>query len=371
MNRLPTGFASSVIEQACAIQAIPAPTFDEGRRAEYFVQQFCALGLQDVHIDGAGNVLGRLPGYGTARPLLVSAHMDTVHPLEVQHAVLQMQDRMVGPGIGDNALGLAALCGLARLLIQHKTRLPGDLWLVANVAEEGLGDLRGMQALVDHFQDRPIAYLVLEGMGLGTILHRGLGVERYRISVQTPGGHSWVDFGKPSAVHELAGIVTRLAGLALPRTPMTTLNVGVMHGGTSVNTIAAQAWLELDLRSEDSLSLQKLRKQVKSIIDLAQRPDVMVRMEQIGRRIPGQIAPSHPLVQLCAAVLEDLHIPPRLEIASTDANLPLSRGYPAVCIGISSGQHAHTTDEYILLEPVPQGMLQVYNLVTRAWEALQ
>jgi tripeptide aminopeptidase len=370
MRPLPDHFVESILELTCTIQAIPAPTFNETLRAEFFLEQFTNQGLVDVHKDQAGNVLGRLPGSGKGRPLIVSAHMDTVYPLEMPLSVQRLEDRMVGPGIGDNALGLAGIISLIRSLRMRTEKLPGDLWLVANVGEEGLGDLRGIQAVVDTFGRQPLAYLVVEGMGLGTILNRGLGVERYRIQVHTPGGHSWVDYGQPSAIHELCSIVTHLAALQLPSTPCTTLNAGIIHGGTSVNTIAAEAWIELDLRSEDSAQLANLTADVQAIVQAAQRPGVQAEMTRIGKRLAGQIADSHALVQLAGSVLEEIGVEPRLDIASTDANLPLSRGYPAICVGLTNGSNAHTKDEYIYTAPVKTGLMQLHQLVVRAWQAL-
>jgi tripeptide aminopeptidase len=168
--------AQNVLDLACHIQAIPAPTFQEDQRASYFLEQFRALGLHDIERDSTGNVLARLPGTAknglnkvNTRPLVVSAHMDTVHPLDTPLGLRRYDDRIAGPGIGDNALGLAAVLSLARLLIDKEQPLPGDLWLVINVGEEGLGDLRGIQAIVNRFGAGPLAYLVIEGMGLGTM----------------------------------------------------------------------------------------------------------------------------------------------------------------------------------------------------------
>jgi acetylornithine deacetylase/succinyl-diaminopimelate desuccinylase-like protein len=297
--------------------------------------------------------------------------MDTVFPMETPLALQRWEDRITGPGIGDNAVGLAALLGLAQFLKEKNLRLPGDLWLAANMGEEGLGDLRGIQAVVDRFGSGPLAYLVIEGMGLGTILHRGLGVERYRIMVQTPGGHSWVDYGDPSAIHELCQMVTTITGYELPKTPCTTLNVGVIQGGTSVNTIAAQAWLELDLRSEESVVLAGLAQRVHQLAaEYRQHPNVSVEIKRIGKRLAGQLPASHPLVKMGREVLAELGMEARLDIASTDSNLPLSRGYASICIGITSGNNAHTQDEFILTAPVARGMAQLYLLVTRVWDRL-
>ncbi|MCK4725718.1 MAG: M20/M25/M40 family metallo-hydrolase, partial [Anaerolineales bacterium] len=222
-----------VIDLAIQVQQIPAPTFDEGRRAEFIYSCFIQENLADVEIDALGNVLGRLPGTGSAPPIIVSAHLDTVFPLETDLRVEQFPDRVTGPGIGDNSVGLSGLLGLLWGLNDRDLELTSDLWLVANVGEEGLGNLRGMQEVVNRFTDLPQAYIILEGMALGQVYHRGLGVNRYRINVKTAGGHSWVDYGKPSAVHELAAIITQLLEIPVSESPRTTMNVGVISGGTT------------------------------------------------------------------------------------------------------------------------------------------
>jgi tripeptide aminopeptidase len=364
-------FVETVLDLACTIQQIPGPTFEETERANFILSQFCMLDLTDITCDSAGNVYARLPGAGRARPLVVSAHLDTVFPVSTNLVNQRCPDRIIGPSIGDNSLGLAGLLALPRMLAEQRAGLPGDLWLVANVAEEGLGNLKGMQAVVDRFGSRPVAYLVMEGMGLGNILHRGLGVERYKIAINTPGGHSWADFGQPSAIHELCTLVNRLAALPLPQHPCTTLNVGMIQGGTSVNTIASSAWLELDLRSEDSQVLSHLIAQVHQLVRGANRPNVQASSELIGKRAAGSLSTTHPLVKLAQEVISELGMEPHLDIASTDANLPLSRKYPAICVGLTLGSNAHSMDEFILTEPLQKGLRQLYALVTRAWESIQ
>lgn len=370
MISITPSFVDTILDLTCEIQQIPAPTFHEEQRAAYFLNQFKDLGLQDAELDPAGNVLARFPGKQNGRPLVVSAHMDTVHPFDTPLIQERKKDRISGHSIGDNSLGLASLLGLICLLKEQNAQLPGDLWLSANVCEEGLGDLRGIQAIVNRFEGLPLAYLVVEGMGLGNILHRGLGVERYRVSIETPGGHSWVNYGEPSAIHELCRLVTHLAAISLPHHPCTSLNVGIIHGGTSVNSIAAHAWLELDLRSEDSGMLARLVNEVSRLVRTFHKPGVTPRMERIGKRQAGALAESHPLIHLARQTLLDLGIEPHLDIASTDANYPLSRGYPAVCIGISNGNNAHSAEEFILTEPVGDGMAQLYELVVQAWDSL-
>jgi acetylornithine deacetylase/succinyl-diaminopimelate desuccinylase-like protein len=276
-------------------------------------------------------------------------------------------ERLAGPGIGDNALGVAGLFGLLWGLRQRRLHLPGDVWLVANVGEEGLGDLRGMRAVIERFGDRPAAYLILEGMALGQVYHRGLGVQRYRITVRTAGGHSWVDFGRPSAVHELGELIHRLANLSLPSQPRTSLNIGVISGGTSINTIAAEASLELDLRSEKAQTLAALVAQVEELVSGARRPGVEVTAVLVGQRPPGEIPADHPLVRLAVRCLEGQGIRPCLNIGSTDANIPLSRGFSAICVGLTHGSGAHTLGEYIHTRPLKYGLAQLVDLAEQIY----
>jgi len=355
-----------VLDLAVAIQQIPAPPFGEDQRSAFVRQRFQVEGLQDISVDDLGNVYGRLPGSENARPLVISAHLDTVFPYGVDLQVRREAEKIFGPGIGDNSLGLAGLFGVLWALCQKANgtpSLPGDLWFVANVGEEGLGDLRGMRAVVDRFGDAPCAYLILEGMALGQVYHRALGVQRYRITVRTGGGHSWVDYGKPSAIHELAMLINQITALPTPSQPRTSLNVGVISGGTSVNTIAAEAHLELDLRSESSTTLQTLVSQVENLAQAAIRQDVSVSLELIGQRPAGKLASSHPLVRLAKRALQEQGLQANLTIGSTDANVPLSRGLPAICIGLTTGYGAHTVNEYINTAPLAQGLAQVMAVV--------
>ncbi|MBN1149471.1 MAG: M20/M25/M40 family metallo-hydrolase [Anaerolineales bacterium] len=361
-----------VVDLAVAIQQIPAPTFAEKQRGAFIQERFRAEGLHDVASDDLGNVYARLPGAGECPPLVISAHMDTVFPASTDLALRRSADQVHGPGIGDNSLGVAGLFGLLWALKQgaKKPSLPGDLWFVANVCEEGLGDLRGMHAVVDRFGGQVLAYLILEGMALGQIYHRALGVQRYRICVQTNGGHSWVDYGAPSAIHELAAIVIRLAALPVPGMPRSSLNVGVIAGGTSINTIAPEAHLELDLRSEAGEVLRSLARASENLVAAANRAGVQASFEIIGQRPSGEIPATHPLVLLAQRCLLAQGVQPNLAIGSTDANAPLSRGLPAVCLGLSTGHGAHTVGEYIHIQPLAQGLAQLLAVVTGAFQEL-
>jgi acetylornithine deacetylase/succinyl-diaminopimelate desuccinylase-like protein len=360
----------SVIELAVQIQQIPAPTFDEKQRGEFVRARFVQEGLQDVLTDKRGNVFGRWNKggrSGSEKPLIVSAHLDTVFPAGTNLEVKRETDKVYGPGIGDNSLGVAALFGLLWKLRERDFDPPGDLWFVANVCEEGLGDLLGMKAVVERFGADVQAYLVLEGLALGHVYHRAVGVKRYRLTARTTGGHSWSDYGKPSAIHELARLVVQLTSLELPTHPRTTINVGKISGGTSVNVIASEASLELDLRSEGQEALAELISRVEGLIHNANRNEVQIDATVIGQRPAGEMRSNHPLVKLGEECLREQGVSPILTSGSTDANVPLSKGYPAVVLGISTGGSAHTIHEYINVEPVAWGLEQLVSFVERVW----
>ena len=360
-------FVNRVVERAIQVQQIPAPTFQEQKRAEFVHGLFFTEGLEDVCLDEAGNVFGRWAGQGAGKPLIVSAHLDTVFPMETTLRVTRGTDLIHGPGLGDNSLGVAALFGLLWSLREQGIQPRGDIWFVANVCEEGLGDLRGMKAVVDRFGADVHAYLVLEGLALGHVYHRAVGVKRFRVTARTSGGHSWSDYGQPSAVHELAKLVVELASLSLPTYPRTTMNVGRISGGTSVNVIAPEASLDLDLRSENQETLTVLVSTVERLIQKANRTGVSFEAQVIGQRPAGEIPVRHPLVTLAKQCLEELGLDAGLISGSTDANVPLSKGYPAIVLGITTGGSAHTIHEYINTKPIALGMEQLLNFVKRVW----
>jgi tripeptide aminopeptidase len=347
----------SLIDLAIQIQQIPAPTFSESARGEFVRRLFVKENLKDVSIDSLGNVYACLPGkQKRARPLIVSAHLDTVFPTGVNLQVTKEAGKIVAPGIGDNSLGVAALFGVLWSLRERKIELKHDVWFVANVGEEGLGDLRGMRGVVERFDSKVIGYLILEGLALGHVYHRAIGVRRYRVTAKTAGGHSWADYGQPSAVHELAALVTQLTSIRLPRQPRTTMNVGTFGGGTGINVLASEARCELDLRSEDPKTLLKLTRQVEKLFKDADREGVRMMAEIVGERPGGEIPADHPLVQLAVTCTREQGLEPVLTIGSTDANAPLSLGIPAVVMGITTGGGAHTLHEYIDTAPIEKGM---------------
>ena len=353
-----------LLQRTLAFQAIPAPTFDENARARFLIDELKDTGVQELGIDDAGNVLARIPG-GSLKPLVVSAHMDTVFPADTDLKSDRDDTEMTGPGIGDNALGLASLVELA--LDFRASPPPGDVWLAATTCEEGLGNLRGIRAVVDRFGESVAAYIVVEGMALGHVYTRGLPVRRYRIAVQTPGGHSWVHAGRRSAIHELISIGAELVQVPLPRNPRTTMNIGRVEGGTTINSIASQAWMDVDLRCELEPALEMLADWLRDLVARHNRDAVRTSLTDIGSR-PGAALPAgHPLFRAAQQALLEIGEPaPEPEPASTDASYPLSRGLPAICVGLTRGSDAHSLKERIEIGPIALGYASLVSLIDKA-----
>ncbi len=361
LQRALNASVGAIIDEAIAIQQIPAPTFAERPRADYAQSQFEACGLSDITQDALYNVYGRLPGRDSTLPALcVAAHTDTVFAAHTDLQIQRGEGRIVGPGIGDNSLGVAALLGAMRLLA--KVPRAADVWFVANTREEGLGDLGGIRAAVTALRPRLGACVILEGMAYGQVYTAGICVRRLRISAHTAGGHSWLHYGQPSAVHALVRFAARMTDLTPPASPRTTYNIGLIEGGQSVNSIATDASLTLDMRSEAAAPLAALEADVRKLLDAAAAPGVEFRVEVVGDRPAGSIPTTHPLARAAAEALEATKTAPAFHSGSTDANYPLSVGLPAVTIGITTGGNAHRLDEFIDLQPIPRGMWQLLLL---------
>ncbi|HEY0777940.1 MAG TPA: M20/M25/M40 family metallo-hydrolase [Gemmatirosa sp.] len=356
-----------VVADQIAVTEIPAPTGDERARAEWIGDRLRAAGVPDVRIDAVGNVVARRPGTGSAgtAPVAVCAHLDTVFPREVSTGVRADGARLVGPGIGDNGRGLAALLALAATLDGDQVCTCRPVEFVATVGEEGLGDLGGAKYYFGQFAPdaRPAAVIVLDGPGDERVVHRAVGARRFRLTFRGPGGHSWGAFGTVNAVHAAARAATRLADVALP--PGTaagagarvTLSVGRIGGGMSVNAIPAEGWLEVDLRATTARALDDYEAVVRRAARAAANDENAVRspgtsllvasVEVIGDRPAGALAGDHPLVQAALAATRLIGRTPQAGAASTDANVPLGLGVPAVAIGAGGrGGLAHTPGEW-------------------------
>lgn len=371
-----------LVQDVVGVCQVPAPPFGEQARAAHVEARLRQLGLAAVERDPCGNVVCvfREPRPGQAA-LLVTAHLDTVFPAGTDVRVRREDGRLCAPGIGDNSAGVALLMHVAAALRAAGYRPPHGLAFVANVGEEGLGDLRGMKFLFDHGLAArwPVAaVLVLDGQA-GTIAHRGIASRRLEVAFRGPGGHSWSDHGRPSAVHALGRAIAALDALPLPAAPRTTLNVGVVEGGTAVNAIAERARMVLDLRSEDPATLAQVEQRVREAVSRAARRDgappaagaVAVEFRVVGDRPGGGLPEHHPLVHGVAEVARALGIAPRCVASSTDANVPLSRGIPAVALGCVRGRGAHTLAESLEADSLGPGARLALGalLAAGAWVA--
>lgn len=321
------------------------------------------VGLDDVEVDSVGNVIGHLRGSGGGPTILFAAHIDTVFPLDTSVTVQIDGDILRGPSVGDNSASVAVMLHMARILRESGFTPPGDLILVATVGEEGLGNLRGMRAAMERFGPA-IDYVVAIDGSMGSMVRQGVGSRRFRILVSGEGGHSWGAFGTPSAIHSLGHMISQISDLRVPANPKTTFNVGTIRGGTSVNTIAAGAEAVIDLRSLDPGELRRLEERIQRIVrDVARQAGVSAEMELLGDRPTGSIPEDHSLCRAVRQIHYQLGIQTRSYPSSTDSNIPLSMGIPAVTVGVTIGGNGHRMDEYIHTTPLAKGLGQMLLLI--------
>lgn len=348
------------VREVVELTAIPAPPFQEAARADAFIRLARASGLTSIEKDDEGNVLA-LRGGGNGPLLVVAAHLDTVFPDGTDVTVRRNGTRLSAPGIGDNAQGVAALLALARAMDAASIRTSGDILFVANVGEEGNGALRGVRHLFTRgrYRDRIGAFISIDGMGSGHyITTGGVGSRRYRVTFNGPGGHSYSAFGLVNPATAMAGAMQQLATIKVPTSPKTTFNVGMMGGGTSVNTIPSSVWMEVDLRSESPDALTTLDEAFKAAVTNAVAEEnrarstaegpITVNLELTGERPSGQTPVATALVQATTAAVRATGLQPTYGWSSTDANLPMSLGIPAITIDTGiQGDRAHAPDEWI------------------------
>lgn len=351
--------AAAITDEQIQICSIPAPPFGERERAGLLADKFSTLGLTEIEIDEEGNCLGLIEGTSQSPLLVVSAHLDTVFAAGTDFTVVRSGNRLLAPGIADDGCGLAALIALARAIQAEKIRPEGSILFVGTVGEEGEGNLRGVRHLLTRgrWASKVEAFLSFDGPGVDRITNRALGSRRYRVEIAGPGGHSWGDFGLPNPVHALSRAVAKLSGYPLPREPRTTFNVGRIEGGTSVNAIPEKAAMDVDLRSGADAELRRLdsffRRAVKQAADeenATRRPGdplLEVKVDLMGERPSGETPADSPLVELALEATMLLGIEPRLDQSSTDSNLPISLGIPAITLGAggTSGS-SHTLAEW-------------------------
>jgi tripeptide aminopeptidase len=344
-------------DEQARLTEIPAPPFAEGQRAQAVKVLLAAVGLE-VHLDKTGNVIGELRGANEKEIVLIAAHMDTVFPAGTDVKVRRDKDRMSAPGISDNGTGLVGLVALARAF--HEARIKPQLTIlfVADVGEEGEGNLRGMRALVDAYRDRLKAVIVLDGSGIEHVTTKALASRRLEAVISGPGGHSWSDFGIPNPISALVRGSVRFLNTRVPSTPRTTFNLGQIEGGTSVNSIPHEARIKVDIRSESEEELLRLETALRECMAAGVRDELESardrskgklewKVDILGNRPGGELATDSPLLAALRAADDFTANSSRPERASTDANIPLSLGIDALAIGAGgNGGGAHSLQEW-------------------------
>jgi len=346
------------------VTSIPAPPWGEAARSEWMARRLAELGLSDVHRDELGNVLGVRSGTHSGAPFIgLSAHIDTVFPAGTPINVRREGDKLYGPGISDNSSGIITLLAIAGAIKAAGIATRAPLLFIGDVGEEGEGDLRGIR----HIYQQPrwsatiASLVVIDGAGTDTIIAEGLGSRRYEVVVRGHGGHSWSDFGVANPIVALARIIDRFTRTQVPVTPKTTYNIGIISGGTSVNSIPESASMRVDLRSTSMVEIDRLERSLRIALDHAVDAEnqpalarsvrkmqaVQVEVVEIGNRPAGELAPDARLLKIIRAVDAQLGNAAQVQRASTDANIPLSLGREAIAIGGGgSGGGAHTLQEW-------------------------
>ena len=350
---------TEVERELIVLTEIPAPPFEEAARAARYVELLAGAGLDDVAVDEVGNVLARRPGSGDGETVAIVAHLDTVFPPGTDVTVRRDGDRLYAPGIGDNTRGLILLLNVARALARADVRTVADILFVGSVGEEGLGDLRGTRHLLRAAGPRVDQFIAIDGGSDSRVVTQALGARRYRVTLIGSGGHSWGDFGLANPAHTLGRAIfyfDEAAAEVVNGGPPTSYNVGRIGGGTSVNAVPGESWAEVDMRSVDPDQLGRMDDVLRAAVERAVNEQNRTRdrgkplevdVELIGDRPSGTVDPGTPLVQRALAVTRFLGLQPQLGAASTDANLPIAAGIPAVTIGRGgTGGGTHSRGEW-------------------------
>jgi len=361
---------SWINDEQARLTEIPAPPFAEASRAQAVKVLLAAVGLE-VHIDKTGNVIGELRGANEKEIVLLAAHMDTVFPAGTDVKVRRDKNRMSAPGISDNGTGLVSLVALARAVHEARIKPQRTLLFVADVGEEGEGNLRGMRALVDAYRDRLKAVVVMDGSGIDHVTTKALASRRIEAVISGPGGHSWSDFGIPNPINALVRASVRFLNTRVPANPRTTFNLGQIEGGTSVNSIPHEARLKVDIRSEGEDELLRLENALRECMAAGVRDEMDSardrskgklewKVDILGNRPGGELAADSPLLAALRAADDYTANTSRPERASTDANIPLSVGIDAIAIGAGgNGGGAHSLQEWYEPEGRETGLQRV------------
>ncbi len=343
---------------------IPAPTFREDNRRRFLINRFNQYQLLNCSTDEVGNGLGILPGTTGERNIMVAAHMDTVFDESIDHTISIRPHAISGPGVGDNALGIAVLATLPALLQELKIELKSNIILMGSSRSLGRGNIEGLRFFLDNTETQIHQGVVVEGVRLGRLSHTSIGMSRCEISYHLPEEYDWTRFGAVGSIVTINELINRILEIPLPKRPKSNIVLGSIRGGTGFNSIANEATLRFEIRSESDGMVQKLRKQIEDIAtEVSSQNGSMVDVQILAQRNPGGISFSHPLAANARMIMNGLGVNPRISPSTSELSAFIDKGIPALTIGITNGENMDKPDEQIEIEPMYTGLAQLVGLL--------
>lgn len=346
------------------IGEIPSPTFQENERIEFLLNRFNEAGLTESSIDDGGNGIGLLKGTDSEKAILINAHADTVFSKKTDHTMQVSGDRITGPGVADNSLGMAVLATLPYLLEQLNFKLKNDLVLLGGSKSLGRGDLEGIRFFLENNKFDIGHALCIEGIELGRLSYSSIGMLRGEITCKVPESYDWSRFGDASAILTLNEVINKINDIRLPKRPRTSIVMGSIIGGTSFNTIAKDATLGFEVRSESQEVVESAGQTIEDIVkEVSSKTGDEIDLDIFAKRSPGGIPYAHPLNQCARKVMSELNIEPRLAPSTSELSALIDKQIPALTLGITSGDNIHRETETILIKPIYKGLAQIIEMI--------
>lgn len=353
-----------VLANLLMVGEIPAPTFGEATRIEFLCNRFSECGLHNCCTDEAGNGTGVLPGTEGQRTILLVAHSDTVFPDTVDHTMSVQNDRVVGPGVGDNSLGVATLASVPTLLQHLGIQLKSNLLFMGAARSLGLGDLEGIKFFLSNTDLSIDTAVCVEGMQLGRLSYTSIGMIRGEITCTVPEEFDWTRMGASGAIVTLNEIITKINAIPLPKRPVTTIVLGSVSGGTSYNTVANHAKLRFEVRSESQEMVDAIRSHMEDIAaEMNFRSGANVEFRIVAQRNPGGIAFTHPLIHNTRKIMDALNVQPQITPSTSELSALIASGVPALTLGITSGERHNQQEETVMIEPIFKGLTGLIGLL--------
>ncbi len=357
-------FKETFITNLIMLSEIPAPTFHEQERTHFLLNRFTEYNLLNCSKDEIGNALGVIPGKSRDNNILLVAHLDTPFPASTDHTIRVEPDKIIGPGVGDNGLGLAALATLPVIMEKLGLELESNLILMGTALSLGSGDIGGLRFFLRNFKRPVTAGICLEGVKLGRLSYSSIGMLRGELNYQVPEEYDWTRFNSVGAIVNMNELINKILEIPLPRKPKTSIMLGSIHGGSSYNTLPTKATLKFEIRSESEEMVEDLAVRINALAEeMTSITGAIVNFVEIARRKPGGTHFSHPLNRTSRAILKHLGIPPRQSPSTSELSAFIDRKIPALTIGLTDGEHMGETDEMIKIEPIKKGIAQLIALL--------